>query len=148
MSNISHYNHSDNPGPLITKLLWRQQQELVNKFPPGVKIIINEEDPLDISAIIEGPLGTPYEGGIFKVKIVVSSEFPNVAPKGYFMTKIFHPNVSEKGEICVNTLKRDWNPKQWSLYHVLEVNFLVKNFIKFNDHFFTFELKNNHIFLE
>ena len=37
------------------------------------------------------------------------------------MTKIFDPNVSEKGEICVNTLKRDWNPKQWSLYNLFEV---------------------------
>lgn len=24
------------------------------------------------------------------------------------MTKIFHPNVSKSGEICVNTLKKDW----------------------------------------
>lgn len=38
---------------------------------------------------------------------------------GYFMTKIFHPNVSEKGEICVNTLKKDWNPAAWSLYNIL-----------------------------
>jgi ubiquitin-conjugating enzyme E2 S len=40
---------------------------------------------------------------------------------GYFMTKIFHPNVSEKGEICVNTLKKDWDPKNWSIYNILEV---------------------------
>ena len=24
------------------------------------------------------------------------------------MTKIFHPNVASNGEICVNTLKKDW----------------------------------------
>lgn len=30
---------------------------------------------------------------------------------GYFLTKIFHPNVAvPSGEICVNTLKKDWNP--------------------------------------
>lgn len=40
---------------------------------------------------------------------------------GYFITKIFHPNVSEKGEICVNTLKKDWNPTNWSLVNILEV---------------------------
>jgi len=40
---------------------------------------------------------------------------------GFFLTKIFHPNVSEKGEICVNTLKKDWDPTAWSLQHVLEV---------------------------
>jgi len=38
------------------------------------------------------------------------------------MTKIFHPNVAvPSGEICVNTLKRDWNPNSWSLSHIFEV---------------------------
>jgi hypothetical protein len=33
-----------------------------------------------------------------------------VCSQGAFLTKIFHPNVSASGEICVNTLKRDWSP--------------------------------------
>lgn len=38
------------------------------------------------------------------------------------MTKIFHPNVAvPSGEICVNTLKKDWNPASWSLSHIFEV---------------------------
>ena len=105
----------------MIKVLWRQQQELLKKSPDCVTPIINDEDPIDIQADIEGPQGTPYEAGIFRVKLFIPSEFPQLAPKGYFMTKIFHPNVSEKGEICVNTLKRDWNPKQWSLYNLFEV---------------------------
>ena len=105
----------------MIKVLWRQQQELLKKSPDCVTPIINNEDPIDIQADIEGPEGTPYESGIFRVKLFIPSEFPQLAPKGYFMTKIFHPNVSEKGEICVNTLKRDWNPKQWSLYNLFEV---------------------------
>ena len=39
---------------------------------------------------------------------------------GYFLTKIFHPNVSVKGEICVNVLKRDWKP-DLGIKHVLQV---------------------------
>ena len=105
----------------IIKVLWRQQQELLKKSPDHVIPIINPEDPIDIQADIEGPEGTPYESGIFRVKLFIPSEFPQLAPKGIFVTKIFHPNVSEKGEICVNTLKRDWNPKQWSLYNLFEV---------------------------
>ena len=105
----------------MIKVLWRQQQELLKKSPDCVIPIINNEDPIDIQADIEGPEGTPYESGIFRVKLFIPPEFPQLAPKGYFMTKIFHPNVSEKGEICVNTLKRDWNPKQWSLYNLFEV---------------------------
>ena len=34
------------------------------------------------------------------------------------MTKIFHPNVSSKGEICVNTLKKDWK-SDLGLKHIL-----------------------------
>lgn len=41
-------------------------------------------------------------------------------PPGYFLTKIFHPNVSASGEICVNVLKRDWAP-DLGLRHVLTV---------------------------
>lgn len=41
---------------------------------------------------------------------------------GYFITKIFHPNVAvPSGEICVNTLKKDWNPTGWSLTNIFEV---------------------------
>ena len=38
------------------------------------------------------------------------------------MTKIFHPNVAQpSGDICVNTLKRDWNPQKWSLSHIFQI---------------------------
>lgn len=36
------------------------------------------------------------------------------------MTKLFHPNVSKEGEICVNVLKRDWKPDM-GLRHVLVI---------------------------
>jgi len=39
---------------------------------------------------------------------------------GYFLTKIFHPNVAKGGEICVNVLKRDW-ARDLGLRHVLLV---------------------------
>ena len=52
---------------------------------------------------------------------MIDSGFPQQPPRGYFLTKIFHPNVSNQGEICVNTLKRDWDPARWSLRHIFEV---------------------------
>ena len=105
----------------IRKLLYKQQLELIKNPPDCVIYHLNETDPLDIQADIIGPNSTPYENGIFRVKLVIPNNFPLSAPKGYFLTKIYHPNISEKGEICVNTLKKDWNPAQWSLYNVFEV---------------------------
>lgn len=65
---------------------------------------------------------TPFEGGIFRCKLVIDGEFPSKPPKGYFLTKIFHPNVAQpQGDICVNTLKRDWNPQKWSLSHIFQI---------------------------
>jgi ubiquitin-conjugating enzyme E2 S len=107
--------------PHIRKLLYKQQLELIKNPPDCVIYHLNETDPLDIQADIIGPNSTPYENGIFRVKLVIPNNFPLSAPKGYFLTKIYHPNISEKGEICVNTLKKDWNPAQWSLYNVFEV---------------------------
>ena len=54
------------------------------------------------------------------MKLVLSSEYPNVPPKGYFLSRIYHPNVSNAGDICVNTLKKDWTP-DLTLKHVLQV---------------------------
>lgn len=62
--------------------------------------------------------GTPYQNGAFRVKLLLGKSFPSVPPKGYFQTKIFHPNVSRNGEICVNTLKKDWN-ENLGIKHIL-----------------------------
>ena len=64
--------------------------------------------------------GTPYAGGKFRMKLIISQEYPSTPPKGYFITKIYHPNVANNGDICVNTLKRDWTPDV-VLKHVFQV---------------------------
>ena len=51
---------------------------------------------------------------------MIGSEFPSAPPRGFFLTKIFHPNVATNGDICVNTLKRDWKPET-TLSHILQV---------------------------
>ena len=37
------------------------------------------------------------------------------------VTKIFHPNISKSGEICVDTLKKGWK-KEYGVGHVLVVS--------------------------
>lgn len=100
-------------------------QDLVTQPPEGIKIQFNENDITDIQAYIEGPAGTPYASGVFKVKLVLGKDFPQSPPKAFFLTKIFHPNVANNGEICVNTLKKDWK-SDLGIKHILLVGiFLV-----------------------
>ncbi|KAG0026257.1 Ubiquitin-conjugating enzyme E2 1 [Podila clonocystis] len=58
-----------------------------------------------------GPPGTPYEGGVFQVDIVLSDNYPFQPPKVKFDTKVYHPNVSSQtGVICLDILKQQWSP--------------------------------------
>lgn len=44
---------------------------------------------------------------------------------GWFTTKIFHPNVSSAGEICVNTLKKDWQASYGIAYILVTIKCLL-----------------------
>jgi len=101
---------NENLPPSSLRRIALELTELLQNPPEDIKLIPNEDNFTDIQAILTGPAGTPYEGGAFRVKLKLGPDFPQVPPKGTFLTKIFHPNVSKDGEICVNTLKKDWNP--------------------------------------
>ncbi|KAL8172217.1 hypothetical protein V2J09_024021 [Rumex salicifolius] len=111
---------NENLPPNVIKQLAKELKNLDETPPEGIKVVINNDDFSTIFADIEGPSGTPYENGIFRMKLILSHDFPHSPPKGYFSTKIFHPNVATNGEICVNTLKKDWSPSL-GLRHVLLV---------------------------
>ena len=55
------------------------------------------------------------------MKLVLGQDFPASPPRGFFLTKIYHPNVAPNGDICVNTLKRDWSAKV-TISHVLQAS--------------------------
>lgn len=108
----------ENLHPQIIKQVSKELTSLTNDPPEGIKVFVNEQDITDIQATIEGPAGTPYEGGLFRVKLVLGKDYPTAPPKGFFLTKIFHPNVAGNGEICVNTLKKDWK-QDLGVKHIL-----------------------------
>ncbi|KAJ4480957.1 ubiquitin-conjugating enzyme/RWD-like protein [Lentinula aciculospora] len=104
--------------PAALRRLMRELSELKKSPPEGIRVQTSDDNMLDVVGIIEGPDGTPYAGGYFKVKFKFTEEFPAAPPKCTFATKIFHPNVSGSGEICVNTLKKDWK-STYGIGHIL-----------------------------
>ena len=53
----------------------------------------------------------PYNKAAFRIEIVYPAEYPFRPPKITFKTKIYHPNVDEKGQVCLPIISADnWKP--------------------------------------
>jgi ubiquitin-conjugating enzyme E2 D/E len=68
------------------------------------------DDVYTWDALIIGPADSPYQGGVFRLEIHFPSDYPFKPPKVIFLTKIYHPNVSSNGAICLDILKDNWSP--------------------------------------
>ncbi|KAI5687122.1 Ubiquitinconjugating enzyme [Leishmania braziliensis] len=101
------------------RTLMRQMQEVQEHPIDGVQVRPSDSIS-EYHVDLDGPEGTPFAAGRFHVVLVFDEQYPEVPPKGFFRTKIFHPNISERGDICVNALKRDWSPTL-GLRHILAV---------------------------
>ncbi len=72
----------------------------------------NLDDLTALTIYLVGPHGTPYSQGAWKLCLKIPDDYPTNPPRASFKTKMWHPNVEENsGSICVDTLKKDWEPK-------------------------------------
>ena len=70
----------------------------------------SEDDMMFWNCTLDGPEGTPYEGGKFKLTLEFPANYPFKPPKVRCLTKIYHPNINKTGEICLDILKDKWTP--------------------------------------
>lgn len=70
--------------------------------------IISDSD-YNMSFTMFGPVDSEYEGGIFNLKVKFPPNYPFEPPSVQFVDKIFHPNISTDGRICIDILKDKWS---------------------------------------
>jgi len=53
----------------------------------------------------------PYNKSAFRIEITFPAEYPFKPPKITFKTKIYHPNIDEKGQVCLPIISAEnWKP--------------------------------------
>lgn len=60
--------------------------------------------------VMFGPEHSLWEGGIFKMTVTFSEDYPNKPPKIIMKTPVFHPNFYANGLICLDILNTQWSP--------------------------------------
>ncbi|CAO2623236.1 Ubiquitin-conjugating enzyme E2 D2 [Lemmus lemmus] len=74
-----------------------------------------------------GPEDSPYQGGVFFLVINFPSDYPFKPPKITFTTRIYHPNINRKGNICLDILGSEWSPALTISQVLLSVGTLLCN---------------------
>ncbi len=84
----------------------------VSEDPPdGVSAaLVDDADLYEWRASLSGPEGTPWEGGIYALRIKFDGSYPDRPPKIRFTCDMFHPNIYSDGGICMDTMKNMWKP--------------------------------------
>uniref|UniRef100_A0A7N6BP83 E2 ubiquitin-conjugating enzyme n=1 Tax=Anabas testudineus TaxID=64144 RepID=A0A7N6BP83_ANATE len=92
----------------------KPNQELDDIRKSGMKhfrnIQVDESNILTWQGLIV-PDCAPYDKGAFRIEIVFPAEYPFKPPKITFKTKIYHPNIDEKGQVCLPIISvENWKP--------------------------------------
>lgn len=73
--------------------LLQEYRALTNNPPEGITAgPVSEDDLLHWEALIQGPEGTPFDGGVFPAELKFPKDYPLAPPKMTFLGEIFHPN--------------------------------------------------------
>ncbi|KAK1220120.1 hypothetical protein PQX77_017159 [Marasmius sp. AFHP31] len=103
---------------MTLKRIHREVADL-KKEDLGMMTLEPSEDNLFLwKGTIPGPEGSVYEGGVFNMEVILASDYPFTAPRVSFKTRIYHMNISDRGDICIDILKHNWSPAL-SLFKVM-----------------------------
>lgn len=92
------------------RFILKELQEITRDPTDGISAGPVGKDIFHWIASIVGPKDTPYEDGVFYLDITFPQDYKFSPPHIVFKTKIYHPNISPEGEICLDILKEKWAP--------------------------------------
>jgi ubiquitin-conjugating enzyme E2 G2 len=90
---------------MAVRRLMKEYKQLVEDAPQGIHAgPVEENDVLRWEALIEGPEGSPYEGGLFRAVLKFPPNYPMNPPSMVFVSDLWHPNIGKDGRVCISIL--------------------------------------------
>lgn len=125
-TSTAHYAASRTPNPASIRALQSEYAKLQKEPVEGFTVKLADDSNLYKWHVgIFGPPNTLYSGGYFKADMEFPPSYPFEPPKVRFLTKMWHPNIYDNGEVCISILhpptddpqsgehpSERWNPTQ------------------------------------
>jgi len=94
----------------VTALDQRIQQEVMKLTGAGfvLDLATGVANSIDINFL--GLKGTPYEGGLWRVRVTLTEDYPAISPRVVFMNRIYHPNVDDLSGEATAIIRELWSP--------------------------------------
>ena len=95
---------------MSSKRIMTELKDLRKDPPANCSAGPEGDDIFKWEGVIIGPSDSPFAGGVYNLRIQFPVDYPFKCPNVTFITKIYHPNISSSGVICLDILKTQWSP--------------------------------------
>ncbi|XP_054277884.1 NEDD8-conjugating enzyme UBE2F-like [Macrosteles quadrilineatus] len=121
------------------KLLIKEVQEMEQMLPNTCRVKFDDPHSLHEFNLFVTPDEGFWIGGRFCFHVYITEEYNMAPPSVKCLTKLWHPNISEEGDICLSLLRQNsidglgWAPTRRLKDVIWGLNSLFTDLLNFDD---------------
>jgi len=97
----------------------RRDTDIMKLMLSNYQVVLGDQK--DFYVKFPGPKESAFEGGFWKVHVVLPQNYPYKSPSIGFCNKIYHPNIDQaSGSVCLDVINQTWSP-MYDLVNVFAV---------------------------
>jgi len=98
----------------------RKEVDLMKLMMSDYEVTMSSDSVTEFVVKFHGPKESPYESGVWKVRVELPPTYPYKSPSIGFLNKIYHPNVDfASGSVCLDVINQTWSP-MFDLINIFE----------------------------
>ncbi|EGW09621.1 ubiquitin/ISG15-conjugating enzyme E2 L6 isoform X2 [Cricetulus griseus] len=109
-----------------SKRVAKELEDLLKQLPPYLRDLSSDAGNVLVWRMLLLPDQPPYHLKAFHLQIDFPRDYPLRPPTLKFITKIYHPNVREDGQVCLPLISiENWKPSTKTCQVLEALNMLV-----------------------